>query len=140
MSVNIYHAPYELRDGEWATERERFGKRCIEVLTEYVPNLKDIITDYRFWSPRDIEAELGLPEANITHGDLLPQRMFSLRPLAGWSDYRTPIRGLYLCGSGTWPTGFVSGIPGHNASQQVVRDLATGLERVHAAVLRERGA
>jgi phytoene dehydrogenase-like protein len=140
MSVNIYHAPYELRDGEWATERDRFGKRCIDVLSAYVPNLKDIITDYRFWSPRDIEDELRLPEANITHGDLLPGRMFSLRPLAGWSDYRTPIRGLYLCGSGTWPTGFVSGIPGHNASQQVLRDLAAGLERVHAAVLSEREA
>jgi phytoene dehydrogenase-like protein len=139
MSVNLYHAPYDLREGDWATERERFGRRCIDVLTEYVPNLKGLITDYRFWSPRDIEAELRLPEANITHGDLLPQRMFSLRPLAGWADYRTPIRGLYLCGSGTWPTGFVSGIPGHNASQQVTRDLANGLERVHEAILRERG-
>jgi len=139
MSVNIYHAPYELRQGDWVVERDRFGERCIDVLTEYVPNLKDIITDRRFWSPRDIEAELGLPEANITHGDLLPHRMFSLRPLAGWSDYRTPIRGLYLCGSGTWPTGYVSGIPGHNASQQVLRDVAAGIERVHAAVLSERG-
>ena len=140
MSVNIYHAPYELRDGDWATERDRFGKRCIDVLGEYVPNLKDLIVDYRFWSPRDLERELGLVEANITQGDLVPGRMFSFRPLPGWSDYRTPVRGLYLCGSGTWPMGFVSGIPGHNASQQVLRDLDAGLERVHAAALRDRDA
>jgi phytoene dehydrogenase-like protein len=139
MSINIYHAPYTLRDGDWATERDRFGQRCIDVLAEYVPNLKDLIVDHRFWSPRDIERELGLPEANVTHGDIVPRRMFSLRPLAGWSDYRTPIRGLYLCGSGTWPMGYVSGIPGHNASQQALRDLDAGIERVHDAVLRERG-
>jgi phytoene dehydrogenase-like protein len=138
MSVNIYHAPYELREGDWATERDRFGKRCIDVLGEYVPNLKDLIVDYRFWSPRDLERELGLVEGNITQGDLVPGRMFSLRPLAGWSDYRTPICGLYLCGSGTWPMGYVSAIPGHNAGHQVLRDRAAGLERVHAAVLRER--
>jgi phytoene dehydrogenase-like protein len=140
MSVNIYHAPYRLRDGDWATERDRFGKYCIDVLARYVSNLKDIIVDHRFWSPKDIEDELGMVEANITHGDLLPGRMFSLRPLPGWSDYRTPLRGLYLCGSGTWPMGYVSGIPGHNASQQVLRDLKAGMESVHASLLRERGA
>ena len=94
MSVNLYHAPYELRQGDWATERDRFGKRCIDVLAEYIPNLKQLIVDYRFWSPRDIEAELGLLEGNITHGDIMPGRWLSLRPLAGWSDYRTPVRGL----------------------------------------------
>lgn len=125
MSVNIWHAPYNLADGmDWQTERDRFGKRCIDVLTEYIPNLKDIIIDYRFFSPRDIEAEFGLAGSNIAHGSMLPSQMFSLRPLPGWSDYRTPIPGLYLCGSGSWPGGLVQGTPGHNASQQVLRDLA----------------
>ncbi|MGH2383456.1 MAG: phytoene desaturase family protein [Candidatus Limnocylindria bacterium] len=123
MSINVYHAPYRLAEGDWDTERDRFGKHCIDVLAQYVPNIKDIIIDARFWSPADIERELGLVEANITHGDMVPGRMFSLRPLPGWSQYRTPLRGLYLCGSGVWPGGLVSGIPGHNASHQVLRDL-----------------
>ena len=123
MSLNIFHAPYHLAAGDWATEREAYGEHCIDTLAQYIPNLRDIITDSRFWSPRDIEREFGLVEANITHGDMVPGRLFSQRPLAGWADYRTPIAGLYLCGVGTWPGGYVSGIPGHNASHQVLRDL-----------------
>jgi phytoene dehydrogenase-like protein len=130
MSVNIWHAPHQLADGgDWEDERDVFGKRCIEVLSDYVPNLKEIIRDYRFHSPHDIEKELSLVASNITHGDMVPSNMFSLRPLAGWSRYRTPISGLYLCGSSTWPGGYVSGIPGHNASHQVLRDLAAARTR-----------
>ena len=138
MSLNINHAPYDLSEGDWAVERDRFGEHCINVLSEYISNLKDIIIDYRFWSPRDIEDELGLVGANITHGDMLPATMFSMRPLAGWSDYRTPIRGLYLCGVGTWPGGFVSGIPGHNAAHQVLNDLREGIERAYVRITREK--
>jgi phytoene dehydrogenase-like protein len=124
MSINIWHAPHHLADGgNWDIERDVFGKRCIEVLSSYIPNLEDIIHDYRFLSPRDIEEDLSLVASNITHGDMVPSNMFSLRPLAGWSHYRTPIGGLYLCGSSTWPGGYVSGLPGHNASHQVLRDL-----------------
>jgi phytoene dehydrogenase-like protein len=126
MSVNIYHAPYQLRGASWATERERYGHHCIDVLSEYIPNLKKIINQARFWSPLDFEDEYGLLEANITHGDMLPGRMFSLRPYAGSAGYRTPLSGLYLCGVGTWPGGFVSGIPGHNAAHQILRDMGRG--------------
>jgi phytoene dehydrogenase-like protein len=134
MSVNIWHAPHQLAgDRNWDVEREVFGKRCIEVLSAYIPNLKDIIRDYRFLSPRDIEEDLSLVASNITHGDMVPSNMFSLRPLAGWSQYRTPIRGLYLCGSSTWPGGYVSGLPGHNAGHQVLRDLRRKLLPAPAA-------
>jgi phytoene dehydrogenase-like protein len=122
MSLNIYHAPYHLRGTDWERERVPFGNRCIDVLTRYIPNLKDIILDRAFVTPTDIETEFGMLEANIMHGDMLPGRMFSLRPLAGCSDYRTPVRGLYLCGSGTWPGGSVTGIPGHNAAHAIVAD------------------
>lgn len=138
MSLNINHAPYDLSEGDWTAERDRFGKHCIDILSGFISNLKDIIVDYRFWSPRDLEDELGLVGANITHGDMLPGTMFSMRPIAGWSDYRTPIRGLYLCGVGTWPGGFVSGIPGHNAGHQVLNDLREGIERVYARITREK--
>jgi phytoene dehydrogenase-like protein len=138
MSVNIYHAPYHLAEGDWSLERDRFGRHCIDVLSEYIPNLKDIIVQYRVWSPKDLESELGLVEANITHGDMLPAHMFSMRPLPGWADYRTPIRGLYLCGVGTWPGGYVSGVPGHNAAHQVLHDLRDGLDAVYRRMAGEK--
>lgn len=138
MSVNIYHAPYHLAEGDWSQERDRFGLHCIDVLSEYIPNLKNLIRNYRVWSPKDLETELGLVEANITHGDMVPANMFAMRPLAGWSDYRTPIRGLYLCGVGTWPGGYVSGMPGHNAAHQVLRDLREGLDPVYRRVVAEK--
>ena len=111
LSANIFHAPNELREGSWATERDRFGERCIDVLEEYLPGLGDRIVERRFWSPADLEAEFGLPGANITHLDMTPRHMFGLRPagrilrlplahrgplqlrlvhLAGWHRHRRP--------------------------------------------------
>jgi len=127
MSLNIFHAPKHLREGDWSTEREKFGERIIDVLAGYMPDLKSMILKKRFWSPVDLEDEFGLIAGNIAHLDMTPRQMFGLRPLPGWSQYRTPIDGLYLCGSGTWPGGTVTGIPGHNASQQILNDL----NRVH---------
>ena len=93
LSANIFHAPAELREGSWAIERDRFGEHCIDVLGEYLPGLRDRIVEQRFWSPADLEAEFGLPGANITHLDMTPRHMFGLRPLPGFSDYRSPIEG-----------------------------------------------
>ena len=122
MSCNIWHAPVELAESSWETERDRMAKRCIETISQYMPDLKDRLIDYRALSPLDLENEFGLRDANIMHLDMLPSRMFGLRPLPHCADYRTPTRGLYLCGSGTWPGGTVSGIPGHNAAQEIIRD------------------
>jgi phytoene dehydrogenase-like protein len=130
MTLSVFHAPYRLAEGDWTTERDRYGQVVIDAVNEYIPNLKDIITDVRCWSPKDIEGEFGIYQGNITHGDIVPANHFSLRPFSGWSDYRTPVRGVYLCGVGAWPGGNVSGIPGHNAAQQVLKDLKIGLDRV----------
>jgi len=127
MSINVFHAPHELAGTTWADERERYGNHCIDAMCQYVPNLRDIITDVRFWSPQDIIDEYGLYEANITHGETMPGQMFSFRPIPGWSAYRTPVRGLYLCGAGCWPGGSVTGVPGYNASHAVLADLSRGL-------------
>lgn len=124
MSINIFHVPYELAEGTWDEVRDDYGRHCIEVLSDYIPNLSNAVTDMRCWSPLDLEREYGLIGANITHGDGLPHSMFSLRPLPGWARYATPLSGLYLCGSGTWPGGNVTGLPGHNASHRVLADLA----------------
>jgi phytoene dehydrogenase-like protein len=132
MSVNVWHAPHDLKVGSWTTaERDRFGDRCVNILDEYMPGVKDSLVDRRYLSPLDLEREYGLVEGNAIQGDNLPKRMFSLRPIAGMSDYRTPISGLYLCGTGTWPAGFVSGMPGHNAAHRVLRDIASAHESVN---------
>ncbi|MBT5433038.1 MAG: NAD(P)/FAD-dependent oxidoreductase [Alphaproteobacteria bacterium] len=123
MSCNIFHAPVELSEGDWSTERDRYGKHCIDLIARYMPDLKERIIDHRFLSPRDIEAEFGLVDANIMHLDMMPSAMFGLRPLAGWSAYKMPVEGLYLCGAGAWPGGTVSGVPGHNAAAEIISSL-----------------
>jgi phytoene dehydrogenase-like protein len=123
LSLNIGNAPYRLREGTWAERRDVFAKRAIAKLAEYMPNLPDLITDYRIIDPTQFESDFGLIEANITHGDTLPFHMFWMRPMPGLHAYRTPTRGLYLSGNGTWPGNYISGISGHNASQVVLRDL-----------------
>lgn len=122
MSINVFHAPYHLREGTWTELKDTFGRRCIDILSRYFSNIPDAVEDIRFWSPEDLEAEYGLVEANTTHGDVVPSQMFSLRPIPGLSDYRGPVRGLYLCGAGAFPGGFVNGLPGHNASHVAIAD------------------
>ncbi|MCH9035727.1 MAG: NAD(P)/FAD-dependent oxidoreductase [Chloroflexi bacterium] len=124
MSLNIWHAPYDLAEGDWADEKDRFAKRCIDALTQFMPDLPDRILDVCSLSPRDCEAELGIVGSNITHGEMLPHTLFGPRPHALANDYRTPLNGLYLTGGGVWPGGFVTGVPGHNTSKAVLADLA----------------
>lgn len=126
MYMFVQYAPYHLKDTTWEEERDKFGKRCIETFAEYTPNLKDIIIDYKFISPWDIENTIGMTGGHIFHGDILPDQSFSLRYLSGWSDYRTPIRSLYLCGSGTHPGGCVFGAPGYNAANEIIKDWKEG--------------
>ena len=124
LAVNLWVAPHRLTQGDWRTEGERLAARCIDVMEDYLPGLGDCIVDSRIMTPLDFEAEFGLVGAHQTHGEMTPQRMFSFRPVSGLSDYRTPVSGLYLCGAGAWPGGFVTGLPGHNAAQQALRDRA----------------
>ena len=124
ISVNAWHFAQQLADGDWATERDIVGQRIVSMLAEYIPSLKRSVKAVKFYSPVDLEREFGLLGGNFTHIDMVPEHMFSLRPVAGLSDYRTPVQGLYLCGSGTWPGGTVTGVPGHNAAHAVLRDVS----------------
>ena len=127
MSWNIWHAPYDLAEGSWDEEKDKFAKRCIETVSRYMPDLPDHIIDYRSFSPVDCEAELGIIGSNITHGEMLPHNLFGPRPHRLANDYRTPLKGLYLTGGGVWPGGFVTGVPGRNTSQAVLADLQRDL-------------
>ncbi|MEM0173050.1 MAG: NAD(P)/FAD-dependent oxidoreductase [Sulfolobaceae archaeon] len=101
--------------------KEKIAEITFEKIREYAPNFKPI--KYEVLTPLDIERRFGIWEGNIFHLDMTPDQLYFFRPLVGYSDYRTPIKGLYLCGSGTHPGGGVTGAPGYNAAMQVIRDL-----------------
>ncbi|HWM53534.1 MAG TPA: NAD(P)/FAD-dependent oxidoreductase [Thermoplasmata archaeon] len=124
MSCFIQYAPYTLRNGTWPDRREAFAETVIDTIEEYVPKLRDIILHQQVLSPWDLEQMIGLTGGNIFHGELTPDQLFFLRPVPGWAQYRTPIKGLYLCGSGAHPGGGVMGAPGLNAAREILKDWA----------------
>ncbi|MEW9491818.1 MAG: NAD(P)/FAD-dependent oxidoreductase [Candidatus Aramenus sulfurataquae] len=105
--------------------KEKIAEITIEKIGEYAPNFKPV--KYEVLTPLDIERRFGIWEGNIFHLDMTPDQLFAFRPMPGMSDYSTPIKGLYLCGSGTHPGGGVTGAPGYNASQKVLEDLKAGV-------------
>jgi phytoene dehydrogenase-like protein len=122
MSCFVQYAPYELEEGEWDEEqREAFGDAVVETLSEYAPNLKDIIVGRQVQSPKDIEQTTGLTMGNIFAGELSLSQLLFLRPAAGWAKYRTPIRGYFQCGSGTHPGGGITGAPGKLAAMAILK-------------------
>jgi len=123
LSMWVYFLPPHVKDGSWPEIRQSFGEQLIDELAKYAPNFRDAIVDWTLLTPEDIEDRIGLTDGNIRHVDMVPQQMMSRRPLPGWSDYRTPVQGLYLCGAGTHPGGEVTGAPGHNAAHVVLEEL-----------------
>jgi phytoene dehydrogenase-like protein len=122
MSIFVQYTPYALSDGSWDGLKESYADRVIETLAAYAPNITDLIVHRQVLSPLDLEREFALTGGDIFHGEMTPDRLFVMRPFPGWARYRTPIRGLYLCGSGTHPGGGVMGAPGYNAAREILRD------------------
>jgi len=117
------YAPYHRADGAWTEERKRaFAADVLDTVAEYAPNIREVIRDYELLVPPDIERRFGITGGHIFHGDLIPEQLFSLRPIPGWGGHRMPVAGLYLCGSGAHPGGYVSGMPGRNAARAVLAD------------------
>jgi phytoene dehydrogenase-like protein len=114
MSCFVQYAPYEIKEGPsaWPTRREAFGDAVLDTLEEYVPGLRRSILHRQVLSPWDLEQEFGLAEGNIFHGELCLEQLAFLRPAAGFARYATPLRDLWLCGSGTHPGGGIMGTPG----------------------------
>jgi phytoene dehydrogenase-like protein len=133
MTCFVQYVPYKLRQGTWDEHRELLGDRVIRKIAEHAPNVSNSIIARQVLTPLDLERTYGLTEGNIFHGDLTLEQLFFMRPVPGWSQYRTPIDGLYLCGAGAHPGGGVTGAPGHNASQQVLRDWKKGRFKEAAA-------
>jgi phytoene dehydrogenase-like protein len=122
MSCFVQYAPYHLKEGNWDEQREAFGDTVIDTLAEHAPNIKNIILNRQVLTPLDLEREFGLTEGNIFQGELSLEQLFFLRPVPGWAQYRTPIKGLYLCGSAAHPGGGIMGAPGRLAAVEVLKD------------------
>lgn len=119
----VQYAPYALASGSWDGQKEDFADRCIAEVGRLAPNFPASVLHRQVLSPLDLERTFGLTGGNIFQGAMPLHQLFSFRPVPGWSDYRTPLPGLYLCGAAAHPGGGVMGAAGRNAAVEMLRDL-----------------
>ena len=123
-SLFCQHVAPELPDGQsWDDQREEVADLMIATVDRHAPGFRGSVIGRQVLSPLDLERMFGLTGGDIFHGALSLDQLFSARPMLGYADYRSPIAGLYLCGSGAHPGGGVTGAPGHNAAAVIARDL-----------------
>jgi phytoene dehydrogenase-like protein len=136
LSCFVQYAPYHLKSRpeglhherggapplapHWDAQREAFGDTVIDTIAEYAPNIRDIILHRQVLTPLDLERDFGLTEGNIFQGELSLEQLFFARPVPGWSQYKTPIQNLWMCGSATHPGGGIMGAPGRNAARRIL--------------------
>lgn len=123
LSAYVQFAPFELRDRYWGDERDRFGQLAIDTLDRYAPGLRSSVVAQQVITPLDLEQRYGLTGGHIFHGELALDQLLEMRPLLGWGRYSTPIRHLYLCGSGTHPGTGMTGGSGANAAREILREV-----------------
>ena len=121
MSMFIQYAPYKLKGVTWDELREPFADRCFDLLNEYAPNFKRSVLARQVLTPLDLERTFNLTGGNIFQGAMPLHQLFAFRPAPGYADYRTPIRGLYLCGAAAHPGGGVMGAAGANAARAILK-------------------
>jgi phytoene dehydrogenase-like protein len=122
MTCFVQYAPTELRGTDWDSYKTIAAERVLDTIQEYAPNIRRVVEHWQVVSPTDIERTLGMTGGNIFQGDITPDQILSFRPVPGWARYRTPLAGLYLCGSAAHPGGGVTGAPGFNAAQVILED------------------
>ncbi|HZP24570.1 MAG TPA: NAD(P)/FAD-dependent oxidoreductase [Terriglobales bacterium] len=123
MSIYMQYAPYRLRNADWNARREALGNTVVDTLAEYAPNLPSLIEAREVITPQDLEETYGLTGGHIFHGELALDQLFTMRPLLDCAQYRTPVRNLYLCGSGTHPGTGLNGMSGANAAREILKAL-----------------
>lgn len=122
LSLFVQYAPYQLADGSWDDVKEEFADRCIAEIARFAPNVPDSILHRQILTPVDLERIFGLTGGNIMQGSMSLNQLGPMRPVPGWSDHRTPVKGLYLCGAATHPGGGVMGSCGKNAAMAMLKD------------------
>lgn len=123
LSAYFQFAPYELREGTWNEHRDALAHTAIDTLERYAPGLRSLIVAQEVITPLDLERSYGFTGGHIFHGELALDQLLTMRPLLGWGQYRTPIRDLYLCSSGTHPGTGLTGGSGANAAREILRDV-----------------
>jgi phytoene dehydrogenase-like protein len=123
MSIYMQYAPFKLKNGDWASQRVALGDTVVKTLTQYAPNLSQLILSHQIITPQDLEDTYGLTGGQIFHGELSLDQFFTMRPLLDWARYHTPIKNLYLCGSGTHPGVGLTGGSGANAAREILKHL-----------------
>ncbi len=124
MSVFVQYCPHQIDGRAWTSEeKDAFGQTVIDQIANYSPNFKDLILHMEVRTPEDIEREIGITEGNIFHGELTMDQLLFNRPVPGYAQYRSPVEGLYMCGSSTHPGGGVMAAPGANAAREILADL-----------------
>ena len=123
MSVYVQYAPFKLKNGDWDSQRDALGNAVVKKLSEYAPNLPELVLDGQIITPKDLEESYGMTGGHIFHGELALDQFFTMRPLLDWARYRTPITNLYLCGSGTHPGAGLTGGSGANAAREILKEL-----------------
>jgi len=123
LSIYMQYAPYKLRNTDWKSQGDALGDTVINTLAAFAPDLPSLIEAREVITPNDLEETYGLTGGHIFHGELALDQVFTMRPLLDWAQYRTPIKGLYLCGSGTHPGTGLNGISGANAAREIIAAL-----------------
>lgn len=121
MSMFVQYAPYHLKEGTWATEKDKFADRCFEIVEQYAPGFTNSVIDRQVLSPLDLEETFNLTGGNIFQGAMPLHQLFMMRPVPGYAGYRTPVKGLFLCGAAAHPGGGVMGAAGRNAAREMLK-------------------
>ena len=138
VTIDVNSQPYTLAEGTWDDVRDEAADGVIARLGAFFPNLPGSVIERQVLTPLDLERRLGLTGGHALHGEMTPDQLLFLRPVRGYGDYRTPVRGLYLCGAGTHPGGGVTGANGRNCAREVLRDRRRERSRRRLAGARER--
>lgn len=123
MSVHVQYAPYTLKEGNWDEQRGQLGEAVVKTLAAYSPEFPRLIEGAQVITPKDLEDVYGFTGGHIFHGELALDQLFTMRPVLDWARYQTPIRGLFLCGSGTHPGNGLTGASGANAAREIIHAL-----------------
>ncbi len=123
MSIYMQYAPYKLKGDTWDNQRVALADTVVKTLAQYAPKLPGLILTHKIITPQDLEDTYGLTGGHIFHGELSLDQFFTMRPLLGWGRYRTPVKNLFLCGSGTHPGDGLTGGSGVNAAREILKDL-----------------
>src|SRR5580693_10157528 len=123
MSIHVQFAPFKLKKNNWNAQRDELGRTVIRTLAAYAPGLANLVEATQVITPQDLETTYGFTGGHIYHEELALDQLFTMRPVLDWARYLTPVRGLYLCGSGTHPGNGLTGASGANAAKEIIRDL-----------------